>query len=178
MRKLRHQARVGDYNLLADNYETPQNALEMILRNVPREKIIWDPFYCDGRIKEFFSHLGYTCIHERRDFFEYEPFLYELIVTNPPYSIKEQVLKRLLALGRPFAVLMPLSTIATSYFYELMRAQDYQMVVSRQRFNFLRHNDEPKTKNKVCTFPTVWITMGMSAYLGANQIVHRETNIY
>ena len=179
MRKLRHAKRTGEFNKGADDYETPRNALEMILRDVPHHNLIWDPFFCTGHVLQFFDALGYRCINVNRDFFKYEPFLYDIIVTNPPYSIKDAVLTRLLQLGRPFAALMPLSTIATAYFFTLMRNRTYQLVIANRRFNFLRHNNEPKTKNKVCTFATVWVTVGFEAFLKTTQqIVHRETHTY
>jgi len=173
MRKLRHGKRRGEYNLCADNYETPKVALEMVLAGVPKGTVLWDPFYCTGQVRVFFRELGYTCINENRDFFEYEPFLYEVIVTNPPYSIKHEVLIRLLNLGRPFAVLMPITTLTTHYFYQLMRRRSYQVIIPSKRFNFLR-GDERLTKNKACTFSTVWITVGFEGYLGTTQqIIHR-----
>jgi hypothetical protein len=73
---------------------------------------------------------------------------------------------------------MPLTTIATSYFNRLMHDKPYQIVIPQRRINFLRHNDQPKVENKVCTFPTVWITLGMERYLGPRQIIHRKTHTY
>jgi len=34
----------------------------------------------------------------------------DIIITNPPYSLKEEFFKRAYELGKPFAFLMPLTT--------------------------------------------------------------------
>ena len=174
MRKLRTQKRAGEYNRLSDNYETPSNAMELLLQFLPRDKILWDPFFCKGTVGDVFTRLGFTAIHVDRDFFTYEPCLYEIIVTNPPYSIKNEVLSRLLLIGRPFAVLMPITTIGTSYFYTLMKSRPYQVIIPKQRINFLRA-DGKSNKNKACTFVTGWITVGLEEFLGRDkQILHLD----
>lgn len=45
------------------------------------------------------------------NFFEYEPQHYDLIITNPPYSFKDQFLKRAFELDKPFMMLLPITTL-------------------------------------------------------------------
>jgi hypothetical protein len=35
---------------------------------IPKDKIIWSPFYCDGKQKEYFKDMGFDIIHEDEDF--------------------------------------------------------------------------------------------------------------
>lgn len=51
-------------------------------------------------------------IDEGKDFFSYEPDEpYDYIISNPPFSCKDEVLKRLYELNHPYAMLLPLPTL-------------------------------------------------------------------
>lgn len=66
----------------------------------------------------FIKHLfggGYNVIKshidEGKDFFEYEPNSWDVIVSNPPYSIKDSIIERVYELNKPFALLLPLDSL-------------------------------------------------------------------
>lgn len=93
---------------------TPYYAVEHILKYLPKNKIILLPF--DEEWSAFYqrlSQLGYKVVRsslvEGKDFFTYEPDAWDLIVSNPPFSIKDKVLERLYAFNKPFAILLPLN---------------------------------------------------------------------
>ena len=44
-------------------------------------------------------------------FFEYEPDEWDIIVSNPPFSIKDKILERLYSFNKPFAILLPLNSL-------------------------------------------------------------------
>ncbi len=55
------------------------------------EHIIYDPYYCNGKMKEIFKGFGFTNIqHEKRDFYKDIKLnvvpKFHTLVTNPPYS--------------------------------------------------------------------------------------------
>ena len=58
---------------------------------------------------------GYNVINshidEGKDFFEYEPNSWDIIVSNPPYSIKDSIIERVYELNKPFALLLPLDSL-------------------------------------------------------------------
>ena len=96
-----------------DEYYTPKILVESILPYILLGKIVWCPF--DTENSEFvlaFKARGnkvvYSHIRDGLDFFEYEPEYYDYIVSNPPFTRKLDVLKRLYALNKPFAMLLPL----------------------------------------------------------------------
>ena len=68
----------------SDNYSTDKKGWEIIEKYIPKDKVIWAPFYCDGKQKDYFEELGYSIIHEDKDFFSYTP-QYDIIVDNPPF---------------------------------------------------------------------------------------------
>lgn len=95
---------------------TPYYAVDHIVKYLPKGKIIWLPF--DEEWSAFYrrlTELGYRVVRsslaEGQDFFEYEPEHWDLIVSNPPFSIKDKVLERLYSFNKPFAVLLPLNSL-------------------------------------------------------------------
>jgi len=79
---------------------TPYYAVDHIVKYLPKDKTIWLPF--DEEWSSFnkrLTELGYKVVRsslaEGQDFFEYEPKHWDLIVSNPPFSIKDKVLERL-----------------------------------------------------------------------------------
>lgn len=95
---------------------TPYYAVDPIVKYLPKEKVIWCPF--DEEWSAFYKHLselGYQVIRssliDGKDFFTYEPENWDIIVSNPPFSIKDKVLKRLYSFQKPFAILLPLNSL-------------------------------------------------------------------
>lgn len=93
---------------------------------MPKDKVIWCPF--DEEWSAFYIRLkecGYTVIRsslsEGKDFFNYEPDNWDIIVSNPPFSIKDQILERLYSFHKPFAILLPLNSIQGKSRYRYFR---------------------------------------------------------
>ena len=53
-----------------DDYMTPKYAFENIAHLIPKDKIIWEAFYGDGKSGTYLTELGFNVIHEPIDFFE------------------------------------------------------------------------------------------------------------
>ena len=51
-----------------------------------------------------------SSLSDGQNFFEYEPEKFDLIVDNPPFSLKDKVLERLYSFNKPFAILLPLNS--------------------------------------------------------------------
>jgi len=144
-------------------YETPPEAWDMILNRIPQSVRLFDPFFCTGRSGCYISKKGFQIIHEDRDFFKWTPesSSYDAIVTNPPFSLKRKVLPRLQALGKPYALLIPLSTTTRQYFSAVMANTRFKIFTPKRRIQFLK--DGQRTKN--CTFESVWLlAKGMENY--------------
>lgn len=52
-----------------------------------------------------------SSLSEGKNFFEYEPEKFDLIVDNPPFSVKDKILERLYSFNKPFAILLPLNSL-------------------------------------------------------------------
>lgn len=87
-------------------------------------------------------------IDDGQDFFEYEPDEYDVIVSNPPFSIKDKILERLYELNKPFAVLLPTNSLQGKKRYELFK-RGIQLLCfdSRIGFHYPDSMDVPKSWN-------------------------------
>lgn len=101
----------------SDEVYTPEIAVLPLLKYIDKSKTVWCPFDIGGQSKyiEVFKKNGIKTIASHIDtgqnFFEYEPDEeYDYIISNPPFSIKDMILKRLDELNKPFAMLLPLPT--------------------------------------------------------------------
>lgn len=104
-----------------DELYTPDYAIEPLLKYIPRDvTTIWCPCdHSESRIVETLKNANYGnydvyCSHIDNgcDFLNYElPYDYDMIITNPPLSIKDKIIKRCYDLGKPFALLLPLTAL-------------------------------------------------------------------
>jgi len=83
---------------------------------------------------------------------------YDCIITNPPYSLKQQFLKRCYELGKPFALLLPLTTFETGKRQELFKKYGLEVIMFDKRINF----ETPSGKGSGSWFATAWFTNGLN----------------
>lgn len=118
-----------------DDYMTPKYAWENIKDFIPKNKIIWEPFYGDGKSGQYLKELGFNVIHEDIDFFENDKG--DIIVSNPPFTICKEILTRIKELKKPFILILPSSKINTSYMRKLFKDDDkLQIIIPRKRIHF------------------------------------------
>jgi hypothetical protein len=125
---------------LKDNeYMTPKAVWESIKSYIPADKVIWEAFYGDGKSGKFLQELGFKVIHEKIDFFKENKG--DVIVSNPPFSRKMDVLKRLKTLDKPFILLLPASTLGTKTLQELF-GKDIQVIVPKGRISYIKKGEQ------------------------------------
>jgi hypothetical protein len=93
-----------------DEFYTPRYAVEPILEYVHRGSVVWCPFDTEDSIfVKLLRANGHTVIATHIsngfDFFNIEIDC-DFIISNPPYSMKTEVFKRLFKIGKPFAMLV------------------------------------------------------------------------
>lgn len=135
-----------------DDYMTPKSAWENIQHLIPKDKVIWEAFYGDGKSGEDLKDLGFNVIHEPVDFFETN--LGDMIVSNPPFSKSKEVMNRLEKLDKPFIIILPCSKITTSYFRKNFKNKGLQIIIPRKRIHFTKLIDGKKPENwkNACNF--------------------------
>ena len=136
-----------------DDYMTPKYAWENIKHLIPTDKIIWESAYGDGKSGEYFKELGFSVIHEEIDYFNEEPEIWDIQITNPPFSKKKEWFTRAKILNKPFIILVPSSMINTQYIRHLFctDANKLQIIIPKKRINFNKLNDDVKPRN-TCNF--------------------------
>lgn len=151
-----------------DDYETPAWCWRMIVDLINnKQRRIWEPFYCKGLAGQTLAELGQPCIHENKDFFSWEPEEWDCIVSNPPYSIKQSVFERCIALGKPFALYVPLDTLGRKYISRLMNSPYLQIVIPNARTDFITDYEV----NRTCPpHLTIWICWKMKLRDGSQII--------
>lgn len=138
----------------SDEVYTPEEAVKPIVKhlkhfqsNTQKEKlIIWCPF--DTEESNYVAVLrsaGFeviaTHIDNGQNFFYYEPEYYDVIVSNPPFSVKDAIIQRLYELNKPYAMLLPIPTLQGQKRFPYMK--DCQALVFDKRINYFK---DMKTK--------------------------------
>lgn len=126
----------------SDNYATDKKGWEIIKQYIPTDKKIWAPFYCDGKQKEYFKDMGFDIIHEDKNFFDYTPD-YDIIIDNPPFSKKKDILTRIKQLDKPFILIIPSVMLCYKYFQEYFK-DHLQIIISLNRIKFRHINSTNK----------------------------------
>ena len=134
-----------------DEVYPPSYAVEPLTEFLPKDKKIWCPFDEEwSAFYQYFSENGYDVIRsslkEGQDFFRYEPDDWDILVSNPPFSKKNDVLKRAFSFRKPFALLLPVNRIQSKQRYKIFNNQ-VQMLVFDGRVDYhTRQNMECTTK--------------------------------
>ena len=125
----------------SDEQYTPAYAVAPIIKYIPGNKIVWCPF--DTEHSEYVLALkaaGIRVVHSHiltgEDFFVYEPEEWDLIVSNPPFSIKQKVVERCLALGKPFALLLSYPCPFIKGFINFLMSSAIRLSSYLERFRF------------------------------------------
>lgn len=138
-----------------DDYMTPKSAWHNIRKLIPKDKIIWEPFYGDGKSGKYLKDLGFKVYHRKKDFFTYD-VKNSVCVTNPPFSKCKEILEKLKNDERPFIMIMPSAKIHTQYLRQLFYDNDdpIQIIIPRKRIHFKKMVDGVVDENqkKACNF--------------------------
>jgi hypothetical protein len=133
---------------------TPKDAWSNIQHIIPRNKVIWEPFFGNGKSGDFLRELGFNVIHDDDDFFESNKG--DIIVTNPPFTKIKNIMIRLKELNKPFILILPASKICTSYIREFNCnvIDKLQIMIPRRRiqFNKLINGAIPEGWSNRCNF--------------------------
>jgi len=140
-----------------DDWNTPKSVWESIAHLLPKDKVIWECFYSNGKSGEYLTELGFNVEHHKIDFFEDPPFDYDLLVENPPYTSKSRTFKRLRELDIPFMLLVPVATV-TKQFLKKHFINQLQMVIPSKRIHFVRGGEQSKSS----WFDVVWLCYKMN----------------
>jgi hypothetical protein len=129
--------------LVSDNWMTPEEAWIAINQWLPKDKVISEPFFHNGKSGDVLRKLGCTVVHENLDFFRYN--FGDVVVTNPPFSLKKEVFTTLVQRNKPFIMICPANVIHTKYIRELFKGSIHplKLIIPYRRIYF----DRPESLN-------------------------------
>ena len=136
-----------------DDYMTPKSAWENIQHLIPKDKVIWEAFYGDGKSGDYLRELGFNVIDEPIDFFDNN--LGDILVSNPPFSKSKEIMQRLYELDKPFILILPTSKLCTSYIREFFKSnKKLQIIIPRKRIHFTKliNGEMPENWKNACNF--------------------------
>ena len=86
-----------------DEWMTPKIYWQWLSKYINKNLVVWEPFYGTGCSTIDLKQLGFTVVSNKHaDFFKQKPHSnIDIVITNPPYSIKGKVIDRLLFLKIP-----------------------------------------------------------------------------
>lgn len=161
-RKAKLPARKGS----PDHFQSPPAVLDPLVPYLPRGVRIWEPACGQGNLVRGLEERGFRVrgtdlIRERRhDFFSYEPsfeFPWDVQVTNPPYSIKDEWIARSYFLAKPWALLMPIVALGEQKRHVMFAEYGVQLILFPGRVNF----QTPSGKGSGAWFDVCWFTWGL-----------------
>jgi len=143
-----YQTKMNDRD---NNYSTYKSAFDMIFKYINvKNKNVYFPFYNEGIINSY--KFDCNIIHNDLDFFIETNIDFDVIVDNPPYTIKKEVIEKCIALNKPFALLLPIDTLERKYICNLFKDKDFSIIIPNERYNFLNNNVKTTMPFKCCWF--------------------------
>jgi len=157
-----------------DECYTPAYGVEPILEFIPEGAVVWCPF--DTEQSEFVKLISkkntvvYSHLDGGKDFFEWQPERWDVIVSNPPFTNKRKFFERALSLNKPFALIMTNTWLNDSAPKQLFRDKDLQLLMFDKRMKFI--SPDGRDNNKI-TFSSSYYCWNFLP----KQIIMRELNI-
>lgn len=141
-----------------DSCQTPPYAVEPLLPFLKPQWTIWEPACGEGLLQRALEAAGRRVVGTDyltgHDFFDHIEES-DVVVTNPPYSIKYDWLERCYQLCRPFALLVPVETIGAASAQRLMAAYGAEILLLNRRVNFKMPN--AGWSGGGAQFPVLWL---------------------
>lgn len=144
-----------------DDIYTPKYAITPLLKYIPKNITVWE--CCDfggSEITRLLKEHGCNVIStdKKENFFEYKPEEnFDMIITNPPYSLKDDFLKKCYEWEKPFCLLLPITALEGKKRGKMFREKGIEVLVfdGRVQFmeNMIKNYDKKKSSN---WFNTSW----------------------
>jgi len=143
---------------MTNDFQTPPEALNPLLPYLKKDWLIWECACGKGNLVEGLNERGFltigTDILSGYDFLKWQPKKFDCIITNPPFSLKQEFLERCYCLKKPFALLLPLTTFETQKRQKLFKKYGLEVIFLSKRINF----ETPSGKGSGSWFATAWFT--------------------
>lgn len=144
-----------------DDFYTPTYAITPLLKYIPEGSRIWECCNGGGNMSSVFELNGFdvlkTDIKEGIDFLKEERNDFDLIITNPPFSLKDKFLEKCYRINKPFALLLPLTALEGKFRQSLYKKYGIQVILFNKRINYQNHIGV-----NGCWFASAWFCYKMN----------------
>ena len=133
-----------------DECYTPDYGVEPILEFIPENKIVWCPF--DKKESEFVKQISknnpvvHSHIDNGKDFFDFEPTEWDIMISNPPFTNKRKYFERALSFNKPFALIMTNTWLNDSAPVQLFHDKELQLLMFDMRMQFISPDNRDNSK--------------------------------
>jgi len=128
-----------------DRCYTPAYALDPLLPYLPADAVVWEPAAGAGHLVRALEAAGRSVYaseiaHGDNFYTHTPPVAWGVQVTNPPFSSKYHWIEHSYALGRPWALLLPLETLGAQSAQRHFRRHGVELLLLNKRVNFIMPN--------------------------------------
>jgi hypothetical protein len=148
-----------------NDFQTPPAALVPLLRYVPASWTVWECACGKGNLVGALKEAGYPVVasdlyvgETRADFLIDGPPNFDCVVTNPPFSLKDEFLARCYLLGKPFALLLPITALGGVRRQTMYRKHGLQVLMLGRRVHF----ETPSGNGTGAWQEHAWFTSGLN----------------
>lgn len=142
-----------------DELYTPKEAIYPILKYLNKDLIYWEcTDFGSSNITSLLRKNGFKVVNSNKkevDFLKDTPsFDFDAIITNPPYSLKDDFLEKCYSYNKPFILLLPITSLEGIRRNKMYREYGIDLIVLDKRINYM---DNKKSN----WFNTSWFTKGI-----------------
>lgn len=129
-----------------DELYTPDYAIIPLIKYLPKNKIIWEcTDFGESNITKCLKEYGYKVISTHIKNFNFlidEPnFEYDIIITNPPYSLKDEFIERCYNLKKPFCLLLPITSLEGIKRGKMFHTNGIELLIFDSRISYLNNKN-------------------------------------
>jgi len=150
----------------SDELYTPEIAFDLLKKYIPKDKTIFECAVGTGKLAKQMTSNGYNVISSN-DFFNEFPN-YDILITNPPYSIKDKFLEEAYKRGKPFAILLPITALEGIKRQKMYKKYGIKILFPTKRIDF--------NGKKSPWFYTAWFCWKIKLPKVLNFKIQREVN--
>lgn len=140
-----------------DECYTPDYAVWPLLKYLDKfkGKTIWCPFDTEeSEYVKIFTQAGFNVVYSHKDdgqnFYDFGDGLFaqnipdfDVLISNPPFHNKARLVEKVIALGKPFALLLPMTWLNDSAPYRLFAQGGIQLMLFDRRVKFKNCGNQP-----------------------------------
>ena len=137
--------------------ETVNKMIELL--NPEENSTIMCPYDTDN--SEFviqLKELGHTVIYSIKDFLTNDSYKYDYLITNPPFSIKDEVIEKCLRDGKRTCLVLPIDSLGGVKRSKLFKENDIKLeiYIPTRRINY---KDYEGIKRKGSNFHSIFLIL-------------------